>query len=152
MSFQVYFQSWASLDKLDKEAFGPRSSALWGKRKHQRKRGLGVSKRVLEDDERFCRKDTWKSENGNGMLKQREITAQPCLWHFCPPKRPQQEHNDIYLPPGPLFTPTAVLLYNRQTWLLALALFCWDCHFNLIIQALFGGFTAHMQMQSNLLI
>lgn len=35
------------------------------KRNDPKEQGHGVSKKVLEDDECFCRKATWKSENGN---------------------------------------------------------------------------------------
>lgn len=88
-----------------------------------------------------------KSENGNGMLKLSEVTAQPFFWQLCPPKRPREEHNDIRLPVGRLFTLTAALLCNSRTLLLAQHFSTETVSANSINQALCQGSALHICMQ-----
>lgn len=58
-----------------------------------------------------------KSDNGNGMLKQRRSNS-PALLVTALPQRQQEEHNGICLPAERLFTLKAGLLCN-STLLLA---------------------------------
>lgn len=129
LSAAFFFSSWVCLQRQRGMA--------------QRNRDMGWAKGCWKMMSGFCSRATWKSENGNTETEKSQPSPFFFSWQLCLSKQ-HEEHHDVCLPVGQLFTLTDALLCSSGTWLLAQHFSAETVSANSINQALLGLCITHL--------